>query len=294
MSALPTTAESEAKELRLCLGSHLSVAGGPWKAVDEAIELKLRSLQIFTKNASRWSQRPIAEGEAERFGARRAAWGDGPVVSHTSYLINLGSPKEELFQKSSAALADEMERAAILGLDGVVQHPGAHVGSGVEAAIESIARGAQAVLDRAPEGPRLLLENTAGAGSTIGRSFEELAALLAGIDRPDRTGICLDTCHLFASGYDLRTEEGYAATIAELERHIDVSRVACWHLNDSRGDLGSNLDRHEHIGTGAIGLEGFRHLLADPRFHGVPKILETPKDGDADQVNLRVLRELVP
>ena len=158
-------------ETKLCLGSHLSVAGGAWKAVDEAISLELSSLQIFTKNASRWVQKPIDPKDVARFAERRKEWGSGPVVSHTSYLINLGSPKDELFEKSRAALADEFERAALLELAGVVQHPGAHVGSGVEAGIARIAKGARQVIDEAPPGPKLYLENTAGAGSTIGRSF---------------------------------------------------------------------------------------------------------------------------
>jgi deoxyribonuclease-4 len=289
--AAAVRAAKEAKERRLCLGSHLSVAGGPWKAVEEAIALRLRSLQIFSKNASRWTQRPIAEEEAERFRERRAEWGDGPVFSHASYLINLAA-EGELADKSREALVDELERAAALGLDGVIQHPGAHVGAGVEAGIERIARAARSALDRAPRGPRLLLENTAGAGSTLGRSFEELGALLAMIDRPERTGVCLDTCHLFAAGYELRTAEGFEATMAALEREVGADRVLCWHLNDSRGDLGSHLDRHEHIGTGKLGRAAFRLLLADARFFGVPKILETPKEGDADRANLALLRRL--
>lgn len=291
-AASATAAARAAKERRLCLGSHLSVAGGPWKAVDEAISLRLASLQIFSKNASRWTQRPIAEEEAERFRERRAAWGDGPVFSHTSYLINLAAGSEELREKSRLALADELERAAVLGLAGAIQHPGAHVGDGVAAGIERIANAARGVLDRAPEGPRLILENTAGAGSTIGRSFEELAQLLAAIDRPERTGVCLDTCHLFAAGYELRTAEGYDATMRALESTVGATQVRCWHLNDSRGDLGSHLDRHEHIGAGKLGKEAFRLLLADARFFGVPKILETPKEGDADRVNLALLRRI--
>ena len=277
---------------RINLGSHLSVAGGPWKALEEAIELELTSLQIFTKNASRWVQKPIDDAAVEKFRARREQWGPGRIVSHTSYLINLGSPKDELFEKSCAALADEFERAARLDLHGVVQHPGAHVGSGLEAGIARIAEGARRVIDAAPAGPKLLLENTAGAGSTIGRTFAELADLVAQIDRPGRVGVCLDTCHLFASGYDIRDAKTYERTMAELEEHLDLDLIECWHLNDSRGELASNLDRHEHIGEGNIGTEGFRLLLADPRFHGLPKILETAKEDDGDRKNLAVLREL--
>ncbi|MGA1781553.1 MAG: deoxyribonuclease IV [Planctomycetota bacterium] len=285
-------------EERLNLGSHLSVAGGAWKALDEAIELELTSLQIFTKNASRWVQKPIDPAAIEKWHAGRARWEEGApsprrVVSHTSYLINLGSPKDELFEKSCAALTDELARAGQLGLHGVVQHPGAHVGSGVEAGIARIAEGARRALDATEGGPKLLLETTAGAGSTIGRTFEELRDLVAQIDRPGRVAVCLDTCHLYASGYDLRDADAYAATMTELEAHLDLSLVECWHLNDSRGELGSNLDRHEHIGEGRIGVEGFRLLLDDPRFHGVPNILETAKEDDGARRNLAVLRALV-
>ena len=237
-------------------------------------------------------QTPISEKDATKFLERRAEWGCGRVVSHTSYLINLGSPKDELFEKSQTALADEFERAATLQLQGVVQHPGAHVGSGVESGIDRIAEGARRVLDAAPEGPKLLLENTAGQGTTLGRSFEEIASLLEKIDRPERTAICLDTCHLFAAGYDLRTASSYEATMAELEKNLDLSSIECWHLNDSRGELGSNLDRHEHIGEGEIGKTGFELLLSDPRFFEIPKILETAKEDDMDRINLQMLRQL--
>mgnify|MGYP006415495275 FL=1 len=187
---------------RLCLGSHLSVSGGSWKAVEEAQQLKLRSLQIFTKNASRWVQRPIEEKDALRFREAVVEWGSHPISSHDSYLINLASPKEELFQKSIDAFSDEIERAQMLGLDFLVMHPGAHVGSGVDAAIDRIAAGMLECFQRVPhQKTRILLENTAGGGTTMGRSFDELSDLLAAIDTPERTGTCLDTCHMFAAGY---------------------------------------------------------------------------------------------
>jgi deoxyribonuclease-4 len=278
---------------RLCLGSHLSVSGGSWKAVEEAQELKLRSLQIFTKNASRWVQRPIEEKDALRFREAVVEWGSHPISSHDSYLINLASPKEELFQKSIDAFTDEIERAQMLGLDFLVMHPGAHVGSGVEAAIERIAAGMRECFDRVPHvKTRILLENTAGGGSTMGRSFEELRDLLEAIDTPERTGTCLDTCHMFAAGYELRTDKGYRETMKQLDAAIGARRVFALHLNDSRGDLGSHLDRHMHIGEGLIGKKGFEQIINDSRFGGIPKMLETPKENDMDRKNLALLKRL--
>lgn len=280
-------------EDRLCLGSHLSVSGGPWKAVEEAIELDIRALQIFTKNASRWIQKPIEPKDADRFRSAIEEWGPHPLLSHDSYLINLASPKEELFKKSIAAFADELERAELLGLDFLVMHPGAHVGSGVNAGIERIANGMRESFDRVPHvKTRVLLENTAGGGSTMGRSFEELSDLLTAIDTPERTGTCIDTCHMFAAGYELRTEEGYEATMKQLDKTLGARRVFALHLNDSKGDLGSHLDRHMHIGEGLIGKKGFGFVMQDSRFAGIPKILETPKVEDMDEKNLKLLRRL--
>ena len=280
-------------EDRNCLGSHLSVSGGPWKAVEEAIGLEIRALQIFTKNASRWVQKPIDPKHVEKFHAAVEEWGAHPLLSHDSYLINLASPKEELFQKSIAAFADELERAELLGLDFLVMHPGAHVGSGVEAGIERIAAGMREAFDRVPHvKTRVLLENTAGGGSTMGRSFEELRDLLAAIDTPERTGTCIDTCHMFAAGYELRTEEGYQETMKQLDKVLGARRVFALHLNDSKGDLGSHLDRHMHIGDGLIGKKGFQFVMQDDRFAGIPKILETPKVEDMDQQNLSLLEKL--
>ncbi|MEE2890312.1 MAG: deoxyribonuclease IV [Planctomycetota bacterium] len=278
---------------RLCLGSHLSVSGGAWKAVKEAQQLGLRSLQIFTKNASRWIQRPIEQKEAQRFREEMEKWGPHPVTSHDSYLINLASPKDELYQKSIDAFTDEIERAELLGLDFLVMHPGAHVGSGVEAAIERIATGMRECFDRVPHvKTRILLENTAGGGSTMGRSFEELRDLLEAIDTPERTGTCLDTCHMFAAGYELRTDKGYRDTMKQLDAAIGARRVFALHLNDSRGDLGSHLDRHMHIGEGLIGKNGFEQIINDSRFGGIPKMLETPKENDMDRKNLALLKRL--
>ncbi|MEE8142414.1 MAG: deoxyribonuclease IV, partial [Planctomycetota bacterium] len=254
-----TTRRVTPKRARLCLGAHMSVAGGVSKAVDAAMRLGLQSLQIFTKNASRWQQKPIDRAEVKRFQERRAAWGAHPVVSHDSYLINLASPEPGLWKKSIRALIDELERAELLGLDFLVMHPGAHVGSGVEAGIARVAEGIRRVFLKVPQrATRLLLENTAGQGTTLGRSFAELAALLEALQLPDRVGVCIDSCHLFAAGYDLSSKGGYAQTMKELDSRIRAEQVFALHLNDSKGKLGSHLDRHQHIGQGEIGKSGFR------------------------------------
>ena len=278
---------------KLCLGSHLSVSGGPWKAVEEAIELDIRALQIFTKNASRWVQKPIDPVSVDRFHDAISNWGPHPLLSHDSYLINLASPKEELFEKSIAAFSDELERAELLGIDFLVMHPGAHVGSGVDSGIDRIAKGMLRSFEQVPHTKtRVLLENTAGGGSTMGRSFDELRDLLDAIDTPERTGTCLDTCHMFAAGYELRTEEGYDETMRQLDDTLGANRVFALHLNDSKGDLGSHLDRHMHIGEGLIGNSGFESVMQDPRFSGIPKILETPKVEDMYRKNLYLLKKL--
>ncbi len=283
-----------ARETRACFGSHLSASGGVSRAIDGAIELGLRSLQLFTKNASRWEQAQTHEDELARFRERRRAWGvEHPILSHDSYLINLASPDRALRGRSRRAFIDELERAERLGIDFLVTHPGAHVGSGVEKGIARVVRELRAVLAAVPAGrTRILLECTAGQGSTLGSRFRELGRMLEGIGAPERVGVCLDTCHLFAAGYELAGARGYRETMAELEGEIGSERVLALHLNDSKGERGSRLDRHEHIGRGRIGLDGFRRLLRDRRFQGKPKILETPKEDEMDRANLAVLRAL--
>lgn len=284
---------STVRKRRLCLGSHLPVAGGVSRAVGEARKLGLESLQIFTKNASRWQQKPVDPQEAERFKELREEWGRRPVGSHTSYLINLASPEKALWKKSLAAFVDEIERAETLGLDFLVFHPGSHRGAGARAGIRRVSEALRTVLDRLPDvRTRILLENTAGQGATLGRAFEELREILDLVDAPERLGVCLDTCHLFAAGYELRTPSGYRETMRQLDSVMGAERIFCLHLNDSKGALGSNVDRHEHIGRGHIGTSGFRRVLRDRRFHGKPKILETPKANDMDRVNLKVLENL--
>ncbi|HYJ12965.1 MAG TPA: deoxyribonuclease IV, partial [Thermomicrobiales bacterium] len=226
----------------------------------------------------------------------RTGIGFDKLVVHDSYLINLASPKDDILEKSVAAFTDELERCDLLGIPFLVTHPGAHTGSGVEAGIEQFAASLDRIFAVIPENQTItLLETTAGQGTALGRSFEEIAAIIDRVEQSDRVGVCLDTCHVFAAGYDYRTPELYAAMMDTFEQTIGINRLKVIHLNDSKNPLGSNKDRHEHIGDGEIGLEGFRQFVNDPRLAGIPAILETEKDdaGEYDKRNLATLRALV-
>jgi deoxyribonuclease-4 len=248
---------------------------------------------VFTKNASQWRARPLAPEEAAAF--RRAAGEAGlqPVVSHASYLINIATTNSALRAQSIAALGDEVDRAEALGLLGVVLHPGARLSASVDEALALICDALSQVLRERPQSQTLiLLEHTAGQGSTMGSSFEEIAAMFDGVQEASRLGVCLDTCHLLASGYDLCTEEGYRATFASFEDLVGLERLKVFHVNDSKKPCGSRVDRHEHIGKGCIGLEPFRRLLHDTRFAHLPMILETEKTESRGRVELDPLDEM--
>lgn len=287
------------------LGAHESTAGGLETAFQRIRQVGGTALQIFTRNQRQWQTKPISPQEEEAFASAWREWGPYPVASHASYLINLGSTDELLRQRSVAALAAEIVRCRALKVPWVVLHPGARGEGGLEEALALAALSLDTALDLADRDvthasgglgePVVLLENTAGQGSGLGRNFQELAAILALSERADRLAVCLDTCHSFAAGYELRSLEGYAATMETLDKSIGISRVKFLHLNDSRHTLGSGKDRHEHIGQGGIGLEGFANVLNDPRWQGVPMVIETPKDKDLteDVVNLQTLRGLI-
>ncbi|EGB15595.1 apurinic endonuclease Apn1 [Pseudodesulfovibrio mercurii] len=277
------------------LGAHMSIAGGLHMAFERIMRVDGTALQIFTRNQRQWKVPPLTEYDAELFATAWAQWGDYPVAAHDSYLINLASDQDDLLKRSTLAFAEELRRIETLAIPFLVTHPGSHLGAGVEAGIERYA----ANLDRAIEHSRterglILLETTAGQGTNLGSTFEELAAIIAASAHPDRLGVCFDTCHAFAAGYDIRTPETYAATFAAFDRVLGLSRLKFFHVNDSKNELGSHKDRHEHIGQGTIGVEGFRNLMRDPRFKDVPKTLETPKKEDLqdDVRNLTLLREL--
>jgi deoxyribonuclease-4 len=277
------------------LGAHMSINKSHALAVDRATAFDMTALQIFTKNASRWVAKPIEPAAAEAFRERLAASNIGFTVAHDSYLINMGSPDDELWEKSLNAFQDEMARCAQLGVPYLVTHPGAHMGTGVDAGITRVAEGLNRLFDEDPANPTVvLLETTAGQGTTLGSTFEELAGIIDKVENKDRVAVCFDTCHVFAAGYDLRTPETYEATMKAFDEIIGLDRLITFHLNDSKKGLGMRTDRHAHIGEGELGLEAFRLLLTDPRFADTPGVLETPKDDDelGDQRNMRKLREL--
>jgi deoxyribonuclease-4 len=282
--------------MSLAFGAHVSVAGGVDKAFARADEFAMEAIQVFTKSERQWKARPLENEVVERWYSERARTGIEKIVSHASYLINLASPKDDLRLKSILAFQEELERCETLGIFGLVIHPGAHTGSGEEAGIAAVAESLNRVHEALPDLRALtLLETTAGQGTTLGRTFEELAAIIDGVEAKDRVGVCLDTCHIFAAGYDFRTDEGYAETMRNFDATLGIDRLKAIHLNDSKFPLGSNRDRHEHIGEGEIGLEGFRNLVNDPRLAGLPGLLETEKGDDnvEDGHNLATLRGLV-
>ncbi|MBL8864228.1 MAG: deoxyribonuclease IV [Gemmataceae bacterium] len=276
-------------------GAHLSIAGGYHKAIDSAVALGMETVQLFTSSPSQWSRKPITTAEIADFQKALKASKLKFPTAHDSYLINLAAPDEALYRRSIASFADELDRAAALGLTYLVTHPGSHVGSGEEAGLEKVAAALDEVLASRPDCPvTILLETTAGQGSSLGAKFEHLAYLLETVKEPKRLGVCLDTCHVFAAGYALGTNAEYDATFQEFDRVVGLKWLKLFHVNDSVKPLGSRVDRHAGLGLGKIGLGAFRRLVADPRFAKKPMILETPKEADdgteMDPVNLGILR----
>lgn len=279
-------------------GSHLSIAGGMHHAIEEALRLRFQTVQVFVKNQRQWRATPFKADDLDAWFRLRATPGFGPPVAHATYLINLASADPKLYDQSRAAFAEELQRCQTLAIPWLVVHPGAALGAPVDEALGRVSAALNRIFDDAPNLTTMpLLETTAGQGSTLGRTFEELGAILRGVREPQRVGVCVDTCHVFAAGYDLRDPAAFAAMLALADREVGLDRVRCWHLNDSRGDLGSRVDRHAHIARGCIGAAGFRNVLAEPRFLGVPMILETPKERDErgrewDLINVARLRAL--
>jgi len=279
------------------LGAHMSIAGGLDKAVERATQADCQALQIFTKNSNQWRAKDITAERAEGFRQAVVQASLKHLVAHDSYLINLASPNDTLWKRSIDAFVDELRRADLLGIPFVVTHPGAYTESSEKRGIRRIIRALNEVHRQTRDlSAKCLLETTAGQGTCLGWKFEQLAAILDGVKEPDRLDVCFDTCHVFAAGYPMGTERDYRQTMREFNRLIGVKRIRVFHVNDSRRELGSRVDRHAHIGRGEMGLEPFQHLLKDRRFRKVPMILETPKgteDGvDLDQLNLNTLRGL--
>jgi deoxyribonuclease-4 len=279
----------------LLAGAHMSIAGGMHLAFERGKRVRCRTIQIFLKSSNQWKAKPLTEFDRIQFQTAQKSSGIGPVIGHDSYLINLASPDRFLREKSLAAFIEEMRRANFMGIPHLVMHPGAHVGAGMQAGIDRVAKALNRALDAVGPPVSILLENTAGQGSSLGWRFEQLASILERIIDPDRVGVCFDTCHAFAAGYDVGTAEGYEDTMREFDRAIGLCKIRVFHVNDSKRELGCRVDRHFHIGRGCIGLEAFRCLVNDARFSAVPKILETPKGTGfrEDMRNLATLRRLV-
>ena len=277
------------------LGAHMSIAGGLYMAFERIRAVDGTALQIFTRNQRQWKIPPLTDYDIELFTVAREQWGDYPIAAHDSYLINLASPDPELARRSRSGFANELKRVEALSIPFLVTHPGSHLGQGVYSGIKRYAANLDAAIeDSGTHSCLILLETTAGQGTNLGSTFEELARIIELSAHPDRLGVCFDTCHAFAAGYDIRTPETYAATFDAFDKAIGLDLLRFFHVNDAKVPLGSHKDRHDHIGQGEIGLDGFRNLMRDPRFADVPKTLETPKKPDLedDRRNLNILRQL--
>jgi deoxyribonuclease-4 len=278
------------------LGAHMSIAGGVDNAVLQGKEVGCDTVQLFTKSSRQWVSKPLVKDEIARFHRAKKETGLNMVVAHDSYLYNFAAPDDVLRKKSVAGLIDEMERCEALGVMYLIAHPGAHVGTGEEVGIQTIAKSIDE-MHRACPGyeTKLAIEITAGQGSNLGYRFQQVRHIIDASKNSDQLRVCFDTEHAFAAGYDLRTKEGYERTFVEFDETIGLELLVAFHLNDAKKDLGCRVDRHEHIGKGFIGLEAFRLLMNDKRFWGLPMCLETPKSDDCheDRENLATLRNLL-
>jgi deoxyribonuclease-4 len=274
------------------IGAHVSIAGGLEKSIERGEALSCEAIQIFTKNQLQWLSAPLSQSRGERFYRSWAASSIEDVVVHASYLINLAAT-DATGPKSVAALEDEIERCDILGIDLLVLHPGSSRGRDAESALDLVAGRIAAILERtAHKRVRILLETMAGQGDVLGRDFRQFRRILDELDWHPRIGLCLDTCHMFAAGFDIRTEAAYHRLLDQIDGAVGLDRVACWHLNDSFHDMGRGLDRHAHIGEGALGYTPFSCILNDELWDDVPCILETPQIGSGHAGNMAILRKL--
>jgi deoxyribonuclease-4 len=280
----------------ILLGAHMSIAGGVHTAVERGRRIGCTTMQMFVKNNNQWRGKPLTAEDVSTYKKLLSESRISPVVVHDTYLINLCAVDKEILQKSRIALKEELDRCEMLGVDYLNFHPGAHMGAGEEEGIKQIVESLNLIHDQT-KGYRVksVLETTAGQGTAIGYRFEQLRKIMDLVEQRDRMAVCVDTCHIFAAGYDIATEKGYRQTFKEFDAIIGLDRLVVFHVNDSKRELGSRVDRHEHIGKGQIGKKGFSFLMNDPRFVNIPKILETPKGEDMkeDVMNMRVLRGLI-
>jgi deoxyribonuclease-4 len=280
---------------KLLIGAHMSISGGVYNSLIYGKELGCTAIQIFTKNNNQWKAKELSSEDVKNFFENQKKTKISPVVGHNGYLINLASPKEDIYRQSLESMLTELQRAELLALPYLVMHPGSHLGTGEKAGIKRIVRSID-WLHRKTKGykVKICLETTAGQGTAIGFRFEQMADIIEMVKDNQRLGVCYDTCHTFAAGYDIRTKESYEETFKEFDKIVGISRLKVFHVNDSMKDLNSRVDRHQHIGEGKIKLEGFRLLMNDSRWEKIPKILETPKESgtEKDQKNLNLLRKL--
>ena len=275
------------------IGAHISTQGGLHTVFDRASAINASAIALFAKNSNQWKGKVMTDDDVALFAKLRNV---KPMLTHASYLINLATTNAEVYRKSIDALVDELDRAERLGIHAVALHPGAHLGAGVAAGVDQIARSLDRVHALLPEHKVVtLLETSAGQGSCLGCTFEELGRIIDLVDDRKRVGICIDTCHIFAAGYDIRTRRGWERVVDEIEEHVGIGKVGAFHLNDSKKPLGSRVDRHEHIGEGCIGGEAFGRVVSDARFRRIPKVIETPKpiEHESDRTNLQKLRSLL-
>ena len=280
----------------MLLGAHVSVAGGVDTSFKRAVELNCTAFQIFTKSNRQWKAKPLNPEEIERYHEQQVETGITPVICHASYLLNLGTADDAVWQKSIEALIVELERCELLKIPYLVIHPGAHLKAGVEAGLARVSQGLDIVHERLPEVEvKVAVEITAGQGTTLGSTFEEINQIITACQQSDRLAVCFDTCHALAAGYEFRTPESYRTMIDTFDQVVGIDRLTVIHVNDSVKDLGSHVDRHTHIGEGCIGLEPFGYFLNDARFQKVPFLLETPVDKDPEDNlrNLATLRGLI-
>jgi deoxyribonuclease-4 len=289
--------EPELHELReqlpLRVGAHMSIAGAIYESVNRAVSYGCDCMQIFSRSPRSWRAKVLSDADADEFRRRRQNAGLDPVAVHIPYLVNLGTPDAELHARSIREFAADLDRAAKIGADYFVSHVGSHKGAGEKRGLRQITSALRRILQDRPNDILVLLENTAGSANSLGHTFQQLQAIIAAVTLPGRFGICLDTAHAFAAGYDVSTHDGLARTLDELDQWVGVEHLKIIHANDSKTALGSRSDRHEHIGRGHIGLEGFRTIVNHPLLRGLPFILETPDDKlGGFEVDLQVLRSL--